>query len=194
MGYDKRIGRAFLNAGVGYGGSCFPKDVDAFIRLSEKSGYSFSLLKEVRAVNEEQKKAFLRLMEDKLWILKGKTIGVLGLAFKADTDDMRCAPSIDIIEGLLAEGAKVKAYDPQAMDNAKAIFKKEVVLSPDVYSMAKGCDCLVLLTEWDEFQTIDFNRLAKVMRQTIVFDGRNFFASKDLKKYGFEYYGIGRGQ
>lgn len=194
MGYDKRIGRAFLNAGIGYGGSCFPKDVDAFIRLSEKSGYSFSLLKEVRAVNEEQKKAFLRLMEDKLWILKGKTIGVLGLAFKADTDDMRCAPSIDIIEGLLAEGAKVKAYDPQAMDNAKAIFKKEVVFSPDVYSMAKGCDCLVLLTEWDEFKTIDFKRLAKVMRQTIVFDGRNFFASKDFKKYGFEYYGIGRGQ
>ncbi len=193
MGYDKRIGRAFLNAGVGYGGSCFPKDVDAFIRLSEKNGYDFSLLKEVRAVNEQQKKAFLHLMEDKLWILKGKTIGILGLAFKSDTDDMRSAPSIDIIHSLIAEGAQVRAYDPQAMDNARGIFKKNVTLCHDVYTMAKGCDCLVLLTEWDEFKNLDFKRLAKGMRQTILFDGRNFYASKDLKKIGFEYYGIGRG-
>jgi UDPglucose 6-dehydrogenase len=193
MGYDKRIGRSFLSAGVGYGGSCFPKDVDAFIRLSEKSGYDFSLLKEVRVVNDGQKKSFLHLMEDKLWILKEKTIGILGLAFKPDTDDMRCAPSIDIIHGLMAEGAHIRAYDPKAMDNAKKIFKTGVVFSQDVYSMAKGCDCLVLLTEWEEFRNIDFKRLAKMMHQTILFDGRNFYASKDIKKYGFEYYGIGRG-
>lgn len=193
MGYDKRIGRSFLSAGVGYGGSCFPKDVDAFIRLSEKSGYDFSLLKEVRAVNDGQKRSFLHLMEDKLWILKEKTIGILGLAFKPDTDDMRCAPSIDIIHGLMAEGAHVRVYDPKAMDNAKKIFKTGVVFSQDVYSMAKGCDCLVLLTEWEEFRNIDFKRLAKMMHQTILFDGRNFYVSKDIKKYGFEYYGIGRG-
>ena len=194
MGYDKRIGRAFLNAGVGYGGSCFPKDVDAFIRLSEKSGYDFNLLKEVRVINEEQKKIFLRLIEDKLWILKGKTIGVLGLAFKSDTDDMRCAPSIDIINGFVSEGAEVKAYDPQAMENAEMIFKKNVVFCKDPYDLAKGCDCLLILTEWEEFKTLDFKRLGKVMRQNIIFDGRNMFSEKDFEKIGFEYFGIGRGK
>ena len=193
MGYDKRIGRSFLNAGIGYGGSCFPKDVDAFIRLSEKSGYDFTLLKEVRAVNEAQKKAFLGLIEDKLWIIKGKTIGVLGLAFKPDTDDMRCAPSIDIIQGLVDEGAKVKAYDPEAQENARKIFKKGVTFSKDVYAMAKGCDCLLLLTEWAEFKNLDFKRIATLMGQLIIFDGRNLYADRDLRKMGFEYYGIGRG-
>jgi len=193
MGLDKRIGRSFLNAGVGYGGSCFPKDVDAFIRLSEKSGYEFSLLKEVRQINEQQKRSFLHFIEDKLWILKGKTIGVLGLAFKPDTDDMRCAPSIDVINGLISEGARVRAYDPQAMENAKKIFKKGVTFSQDAYMMAKGCDCLVLLTEWAEFGGLDFKRIAKGMRQTILFDGRNMYAAKNLEKFGFEYYGIGRG-
>ena len=115
MGYDKRIGASFLNAGIGFGGSCFPKDVDAFIRLSEKSGYDFHLLRAVRQTNEEQKAAFVRLIEDKLWIVKGKTIGVLGLAFKPNTDDMRNAPSVDIINRLQAEGAKIRAHDPQAI-------------------------------------------------------------------------------
>jgi UDPglucose 6-dehydrogenase len=193
MGYDKRIGRSFLNAGLGYGGSCFPKDVDAFIRLSERSGYDFSLLKEVRQINEDQKKSFLHLVEDKLWVLKGKTIGVLGLAFKPDTDDMRSAPSIDIINGLVAEGAKVKAYDSKAMENAGKIFTKNVSFSKDPYAMAKGCDCLLVLTEWDEFRDLDFKRIAKLMRQMIIFDGRNLYASKNLEKLGFEYYGIGRG-
>ena len=116
MGFDKRIGRAFLNAGIGYGGSCFPKDVDAFVRISEKSGYHFNLLKEVRNINEDQKASFVRLIEDKLWIVKNKVIGVLGLAFKSDTDDMRSAPSIDIIDALQHEGARIKAYDPVAID------------------------------------------------------------------------------
>lgn len=193
MGYDSRIGRSFLNAGIGYGGSCFPKDVDAFLRLSEKSGYEFQLLREVRNINEEQKKQFLRLIEDKLWILKDKTIGVLGLAFKPDTDDMRCAPSIDIIHGLVAEGAKVKAYDPQAMENAKKIFTKNVTCCKNVYAMAKNCDCLLLLTEWKEFKGIDFKRIGQVMHQAIMFDGRNFYADQHLDRLGFEYYGIGRG-
>ena len=192
MGLDGRIGRNFLDAGIGYGGSCFPKDVDAFIRLSEKSGYNFSLLKEVRNINEFQKKYFVQMMEDKLWIIRDKIIGVLGLAFKPNTDDMRNAPSIDIIKSLLGEGAKIKAYDPQGMPNAKKIFK-DILYSKDPYDLAKGCDCLVLLTEWDEFKRLDFKRLKELMRQTIIFDGRNLWHDKDLRQLGFEYHGIGRG-
>ncbi|MEW5894600.1 MAG: UDP-glucose/GDP-mannose dehydrogenase family protein [Candidatus Omnitrophota bacterium] len=194
MGYDKRIGRAFLNAGIGYGGSCFPKDVDAFIRLSEKSGYNFSLLKEVRLANEEQKMKFLRLMEDKLWILKDKVVGVLGLAFKPETDDMRSAPSIDIINGLIAEGAVIRAYDPQAMENAAKIFKKKIRFCKEPYDLARGCDCLVLLTEWEEFKSLDLKRLSRIMRQPVIFDGRNMFANKEPERFGFEYFGIGRGK
>jgi len=192
MGYDKRIGRCFLDAGVGYGGSCFPKDVDAFIRLSEKGGYDFSILKAVRAVNEEQRADFVRLIEDKLWILKDKVIGILGLAFKPDTDDMRNAPSIDIIQALQHEGAVIKAYDPQAMDNAKKVLRN-VMYCKDPYAVAKGCDCLLLITEWTEFIDLDFRKLHKVMRQAILFDGRNIYKPDDLEADGFECYGIGRG-
>jgi UDPglucose 6-dehydrogenase len=192
MGYDKRIGRAFLNAGIGYGGSCFPKDVDAFIRISEKSGYNFKLLNEVRNINEEQKASFLRLIEDKLWIVKNKVIGVLGLAFKPDTDDMRSAPSIDIIGALQQEGAAIKAYDPVAEENAKKILKG-VTYCKDPYAAAKGCDCLLLLTEWDEFKKLDFNKLKSVMKQPVLFDGRNFYHDQNLESLGFEYYGVGRG-
>ena len=192
MGFDKRIGKKFLNAGIGYGGSCFPKDVDAFIRLSEKSGYHFSLLKEVRNVNEEQKAFFIRLIEDKLWIIKNKVIGILGVAFKADTDDMRNAPSIDIINALQNEGAKIKIFDPVAMNNSKKIFKK-VAYCNDAYTLAKGCDCLLLLTEWDEFRDLNFKKIKTAMRQAIIFDGRNLYHDKNLESMGFEYYGIGRG-
>jgi UDPglucose 6-dehydrogenase len=193
MGYDKRIGASFLNAGVGFGGSCFPKDVDAFIRLSEKSGYDFHLLKAVRQTNEEQKAAFVRLIEDKLWIVKGKTIGVLGLAFKPNTDDMRNAPSVDIINRLQAEGATIRAYDPQAMEHSKKIFK-DVTFCSDAYGVAKAADCVVVLTEWEEFRQIDFKRLRKVMRQPMIFDGRNLYKNDNLVDLGFEYYGIGRGE
>jgi len=161
MGYDKRIGQAFLNAGVGYGGSCFPKDVDAFIRISDKSGYSFNLLKEVRNINEEQKTSFVHLIEDKLWIVKNKVIGVLGLAFKPDTDDMRSAPAISIINTLQHEGAMVRAYDPVAMPNAKQILKN-VTYCKDPYTTAKGCDCLLLLTEWDEFKKLNFKKISNI--------------------------------
>lgn len=192
MGLDKRIGRKFLDAGIGYGGSCFPKDVDAFIRLSEKSGYHFNLLKEVRSVNEEQKALFVRLIEDKLWIIKDKTIGVLGLAFKPDTDDMRNAPSIDIIRALLQEGARVKVYDPQAMSNAGKILGKAAYCR-DPYDLAKGCDCLLVLTEWEEFRKLDFKKMKRLMRHPVVFDGRNLYHNQNLQALGFEYYGIGRG-
>ncbi len=192
MGFDKRIGRAFLNAGIGYGGSCFPKDVDAFVRISEKSGYHFNLLKEVRNINEDQKASFVRLIEDKLWIVKNKVIGVLGLAFKSDTDDMRSAPSIDIIDALQHEGARIKAYDPVAMPNARKVFKK-VIYCKDPYETAKGCDCLLVLTEWDEFKNLNFKKIRSAMNQPILFDGRNLYHDKNLEGLGFEYYGIGRG-
>ena len=193
MGYDKRIGKSFLNAGIGYGGSCFPKDVDAFIRLSERSGYDFTLLKDVRGINEEQKALFVRLVEDKLWIINGKVIGVLGLAFKPNTDDMRNAPSVDIIEALVNEGAIIKAYDPKAMDNARKILGK-VTYCKDAYAVAKGCDCLLLLTEWEEFKRLDFKKIHQLMRQAVIFDGRNLYHDSHLEQYGFEYHGMGRGK
>lgn len=192
MGYDKRIGRAFLNAGVGYGGSCFPKDVEAFIHLADKNGYDFSILKAVRKVNQDQKMAFVRLIEDKLWILKDKTIAVWGLAFKSNTDDMRQAPSIDIINALQDEGAKIQAYDPEAMDISKKLFK-DVNFCPDPMSAVKKADCLLLLTEWDEFAKIDLEKVRDTMRQAVIFDGRNFLDAEKASELGFEYYGIGRG-
>jgi UDPglucose 6-dehydrogenase len=191
MGLDKRIGRQFLDAGVGYGGSCFPKDADAFIHLSEKNGYDFSLLREVRRVNEQQKESFVKLIEKKLWILKGKTIGILGLAFKPGTDDMRNAPSIDIIMRLKEEGARIKAFDPQAMDKAKEIFQ-EVKFCKDAYEAAKGSDCLVIITEWDEFKELDFKRIKKVINQPLIFDGRNIYKPQAMEKLGFQYFSIGR--
>lgn len=194
MGFDKRIGRDFLDAGIGYGGSCFPKDVDAFIRLSEKSGYHFGILNEVRNVNEEQKASFVHLIEDKLWIIKDKVIGVMGLAFKPDTDDMRNAPALDIITSLQREGAKIRACDPQAAANARKILKG-ITYCKDVVTLAKGCDCLLILTEWDEFKKVDFKKLRQVMRQAIIFDGRNLYHKEKerLDSLGFEYYGVGRG-
>ena len=193
MGLDKRIGREFLNAGVGYGGSCFPKDVDAFIRLSEKNGYDFRLLKEVRRVNEEQRQGFVQLVEDKLWNLKEKTIGVWGLAFKSNTDDMRNAASVDIIQKLQREGARIKAYDPKAMAQAASALPK-VSLCASAIAAAEGCDCLLLLTEWDEFRNADLEALRDAMHQPIIFDGRNFLDGDKLRKMGFDYYGIGRGK
>ena len=135
---------------------------------------------------------FVKLIEDKIWNLKDKVIGVLGLAFKPETDDMRNAPSIDIIEALQKEGAKIRAYDPQAAHNAKKILK-DVTFCQDFYTLSKGCDCLLLLTEWEEFRNIDFTKLKKLMRQKIIFDGRNMFERQDLQKFGFEHHGLGRG-
>lgn len=190
MGFDKRIGKEFLSAGVGYGGSCFPKDVDAFIRLSENSGYDFALLREVRNVNEFQKKAFLKIVENTLWNIKGKTIGIWGLSFKPNTDDMRSAPSVDIIKELQREGAKVKVYDPQAMPKAKT-FLKAVKFCKDPYEAAKGVDCLLLLTEWEDFRTLNLTRVKYLMNQPLLFDGRNFFCKKEVEELGFEYFGVG---
>ena len=193
MGLDKRIGRQFLDAGIGYGGSCFPKDVDAFIRLSEKSGYDFGLLKEVRRINDNQRQSFLHLIEEKLWNLKDKTIGIWGLAFKPNTDDMRNAASLEIIAKLKLEGAKVKVYDPKSMTNASSMLKG-VTLCNDPYSVAEDADALLLLTEWPEFKEVNFIQVRDSMRQAVIFDGRNMLDGESLINMGFDYFGIGRGR
>ncbi len=191
MGLDRRIGRAFLDAGIGYGGSCFPKDVDAFIHIAQKLGYDFEILKAVKKTNEEQKRDLLKKIEETLWIVKGKTIGMLGLSFKPNTDDMRNASSLDIINALIKEGARIRAYDPQAMGKAKDLLKG-VRFCRDMYEVARGADCLVVVTEWNEFKEMDFNRLKKFMRQPIIVDGRNIYDPERLKSLGFRYIGIGR--
>ncbi len=193
MGMDKRIGRQFLDAGIGYGGSCFPKDVDAFIRLSEKNGYDFNLLKDVRKINQDQRHHFIHLIEEKLWNIKDKTIGVWGIAFKPNTDDVRNAASIEIIQTLQKEGARIKAYDPKAMGPAEGILKK-VRFCADAYEAVEDCDCLLLLTEWAEFKDINFIQVRDSMRQAVVFDGRNFLDGHALSALGFDYFGIGRGK
>lgn len=191
MGHDKRISKHFLNAGIGYGGSCFPKDVSAFIRISQDLGYDFKLLKEVEKINEHQKEVFIKKIEETLWVLKGKTIGILGLAFKPNTDDMRNAPSIDIIRYLEKEGAKVKAYDPVAIPNAKA-YLNSVGYGKNIYDTAEGCDALIVVTEWDEFKDMDLKKIRKLLTHPIVIDGRNIFDPQKMDEEGFVYKSIGR--
>lgn len=191
MGLDSRIGPSFLNAGLGYGGFCFPKDVDAFIWIAERNGYDFAMLKEVQKINQGQREIFVKKVEDLLWVMKGKTIGVLGLAFKPNTDDMRFAPSVDIIRALQKEGAKIKAFDPEAMERAKGILEN-VEYCSDMYEVAKDADALLFLTEWDEFKKIDLKKVRGLMKQAIICDGRNIFRPEQMAKLGFNYTGIGR--
>ena len=191
MGLDKRIGRAFLDAGVGYGGSCFPKDVSAFIHIAEQHGFDFQLLKATARVNTEQRQFFVKRIQDTLWNLQNKTIGVLGLAFKPNTDDLREAPSVEIIRRLQAEGAKIRAFDPKAIAQANGLFTR-VTFCKDVYDAARGADCLAVLTEWNEFKEIDFGRIKKLMRQPFVVDGRNMYDGAALRRLGFRYVGLGQ--
>ncbi|MGO9527745.1 MAG: UDP-glucose dehydrogenase family protein [Verrucomicrobiia bacterium] len=191
MGLDKRIGRAFLNAGLGYGGSCFPKDLSAFVHIAEALGYDFRLLKEVQRINADQIQHFLKKVHDTLWIVKDKTLGVLGLAFKPNTDDMRLAPSLEVIRTLQKEGAKIRAYDPKAMDKAREVLPGvEFCESP--YAAAAGADGLIICTEWDEFRQLDLEKLRAVMSQPIVFDGRNLYEPQKMAELGFVYKSIGR--
>jgi len=192
MGLDKRIGRAFLDAGIGYGGSCLPKDVDAFIHIAEKLGYDFELLKVVKKINENQREILLKKIKDSLWIIKGKNIGILGLSFKPNTDDIRNAPSLEIIDALLKEEANIRCFDPQAMPKAKKILKNRVLFCKDPYEVAKNADCLVIVTEWNEFKELDLLRLKKIMRQPVIIDGRNIYDPRKLKEMGFRYLGVGR--
>ena len=191
MGLDRRINKAFLKSGIGYGGFCFPKDLDAFIHISDKMGYDFSILKAVRKVNEDQKQVFLKKIEKELWIVKNKSIGVLGLAFKPNTDDMRFAPSIDIINSLVQSGAGIKAYDPKAMEKAKAVLKG-VNFCKDLYEAAKDSDALLILTEWNEFKAMELGRIKKLLKNPLIIDGRNIFDPAKMRKLGFKYISIGR--
>ena len=191
MGLDRRIGKHFLNAGIGFGGFCFPKDLAAFIRISEKLGYDFELLKVVQKINEEQKKIFVKKIEDALWNIRSKSIGILGLSFKPNTDDMRFAPSVDVIAALQSHGARVKAFDPHAMPKAKSLLH-DVQFCKDSYAVCKGSDCLVILTEWNEFKELDLKKVKKLLSQPVVVDGRNIYDPKKMKSLGFRYYSIGR--
>ena len=191
MGLDKRIGSSFLKAGIGYGGSCFPKDLDAFIRISEKLGYDFKLLKSAAKVNEEQLYSTFKKIKDSLWIIKDKTIGILGLAFKPDTDDIRNAPALGLIRMLQGEGAKIKVYDPQATNKAKKVLDK-VTFCLDAYSVCRSSDCLFIATEWDEFKELDFVKIKKMLKRPLIIDGRNLYDPEFLRKLGFSYIGIGR--
>lgn len=193
MGMDKRIGRAFLDAGVGYGGFCFPKDLRAFIRIAEELGYDFQLLKEVEKINQETKQRFVRKIRKALWNLKGKNIGILGLAFKPNTDDMRFAPSIDIINALIAEGARIRAYDPQAMKNARKILP-DIDYCNNALEVAVDADLLAVITEWEEFKNLDLKEIKEKMRLPIICDGRNIFDPDAVRKQGFTYIGMGRGR
>jgi UDPglucose 6-dehydrogenase len=193
MGLDKRIGSGFLKAGIGYGGSCFPKDLDAFITISEKIGYSFDLLKAARRINEEQKEVFLAKIKSNLWILKDKTLGVLGLSFKPNTDDIRNAPAIDILRILEAEGARVRVYDPSAMNKTKDLLRlKKTTFCAQPYEVAKGSEALLILTEWDEFKALDFTKIKKLLKRPLIIDGRNMLEPAKMKKMGFTYICIGR--
>ncbi len=193
MGMDRRIGRDFLDAGIGFGGFCFPKDIEAFIYIAKKLGYDFNLLKEVKKINEEQRKHFVEKIKEYMWVLKDKKIAILGLSFKPNTDDMRFAPSIDIIKALLEEGAKLFLYDPQAYKEAKEIFyrDKKIRFAKNPYGAVKGCDCVCFLTEWDEFKKLDFKKIKRLMRLPFIADGRNMFDRKILTDLGFTYIGVG---
>ena len=193
MGYDKRIGREFLNAGIGYGGFCFPKDVQAFVKIAEKCGYDFQMLKATSDINEEQKKNFVEKIKNSLKDVKDKKIGVLGLAFKPNTDDMRFAPSIYVIQELQKDNAKIKAYDPEAMEKAKSILN-DVEFCKDPYEAAKDADALLILTEWDEFKELDLKKIKSLLKNPKIIDGRNIYNPEDLKKEGFTYISIGRNE
>ncbi len=192
MGSDRRIGPAFLFPGVGYGGSCFPKDVKALVKFSADKKYDFKILKAVESVNELQKRILLKKMEAHFGTLKGKTIAVWGLAFKPKTDDMREAPAIPILKTLLERGAKVQAHDPEAMPTAKGIFKAGVTYTTRNYDALKGADALVILTEWQEFREPDFARMKKLLKAPVIFDGRNIYQPEQMKDLGFTYSSIGR--
>ena len=191
MGLDSRIGKSFLDAGIGYGGFCFPKDAEAFIRIAEKLGYDFKLLKATQEINIAQRKNFVRKIEKALWVVKGKTIGILGLAFKPNTDDMRFAPSIDIIADLQSEGAIIKAYDPVAMEKSRQLLKN-IAYCSNPYDAAKNADALLIITEWEEFRKMDLSRIKKLMKNPLIVDGRNILSPEDAKKHGLSYISIGR--
>jgi len=191
MGLDPRIGPHFLNAGLGFGGFCLPKDIQAFIRLAEKQGVDFTLLKEVEAVNKRRIEQFVGKVRRALWVVKDKTVGVLGLAFNPNTDDVRFAPAIEVIRRLVAEGATVRASDPFAIERARSLLDGPQFLE-DPYAVAHGADALLLLTEWKEYRDLDWKRICRQMARPLVLDARNMLSPTKMKELGFEYYSFGR--
>lgn len=191
MGMDERIGRRFLNAGIGFGGSCFPKDLSAFIKIAEQVGCDFGMLKEVQKVNAEQMNRFLKKILETLWVLKDKKIGVLGLAFKQNTDDVRSSPAIELCQRLQKEGATLRVHDPKAMEKAGTVLK-DVEYVEDMNEVAVGCDALVVATEWDDFKKLDLERARKELTHPIIFDGRNLFDPVEMERLGFIYKSVGR--
>jgi UDPglucose 6-dehydrogenase len=192
MGYDKRIGPHFLDAGLGYGGSCFPKDVKALAYMAADKGRHPQLLNAVMDINNDRRPIAIIRLKEMIGELKGHTIGLLGLSFKPNTDDMRDAPSIDIAQSLQEEGAKVRAFDPVAMEVAKDLMPG-VEMASDPYSMAEGCDALLVMTEWNEFKHLDLERIHDLMKQPALFDGRNIYEPEKMSSLGFIYRGFGRG-
>jgi UDPglucose 6-dehydrogenase len=192
MGYDKRVGRHFLDAGLGWGGSCFPKDVKALAHMAVLHGTHPQLLQAVMDINRNQRRRAIFKLRKELGSLDQKTIGILGISFKPNTDDIRDAPAIEIIHLLQNEGAVIRAYDPEAMENA-ALILKHVTLCKTPYEVTEGCDALVLATEWNEFKQLDFERIHKSMKQPIIMDGRNLWDPDHMRKMGFTYFGVGRG-
>jgi UDPglucose 6-dehydrogenase len=191
IGMDRRIGRAFLDAGIGFGGSCFPKDLSAFLKLSEHLGYDFGLLREVQRINAAQMDRFIQKIRDTLWVIKGKCLGVLGLAFKQNTDDIRMSPALELCRRLQSEGARLRVHDPRAMEKAKAVLPDATYVA-DMNAVAEGCDALVVATEWEEFKQLDLERARQAMTHPILFDGRNLFDPAELAQMGFVYRSLGR--
>src|SRR5271166_3925445 len=193
IGSDSRIGRQFLNPGLGYGGSCFPKDLSAYRAVARECGYDFRLLEEVMRINNEQRERFLRKVRNVLWTLKGKRLGVLGLAFKGGTDDVRESPAISIIRSLISDGCRIQAYDPAAVGNARELLGTENIdYVTSAMEAASNADALLVLTDWEEFRTIDLVRLREVLRYPIVIDGRNMFSVAAMAEHGFIYSSVGR--
>lgn len=194
MGLDSRIGPRFLRPGIGYGGSCFPKDVAAFRSVAEQLGIDFGILTEVEKINGQQKKRFLAKVRSALWTLRGKRLAVLGLAFKGETDDIRESPAIDLVRMLLAEGCQISAYDPAAMNRAKEVLPEgpNLCYATDAYAAADGADALVILTDWGEFAALDLTRLGQELRYPIVIDGRNLYHPHAMAEHGFTYLSVGR--
>ena len=191
MGMDPRIGPSFLNAGLGFGGFCLPKDLQAFVHLAERSGVDFSMLKEAEKINKNRISRFVEKIREALWVVRGKQIGVLGLAFKPNTDDIRFAPAIELINQLLQEGARIRAYDPEAMERARHVLP-QIEYAKSAYEAAENSEALVIATEWDEFRKLDWERVRDAMARPLILDGRNLLSPQEMKALRFEYRSIGR--
>jgi UDPglucose 6-dehydrogenase len=191
VGLDPRIGPGFLNAGLGFGGFCLPKDLQAFVFLAEKSGVDFAMLREAEKINKQRIDRFFEKIRSALWVVKGKQIAVLGLAFKPNTDDIRFAPAIDLIQQLVAEGALVRAYDPEAMEKARTVLPG-IEYAKSAYEAAQNSEALMIATEWEEFRTLDWERVRDSMARPLILDGRNLLSARDMKALGFEYKSFGR--